>query len=1685
MYPSQLEAQLRNIRSRAETAIQETGANILYLAFGFLEWSESKDSDISRHAPLYLVPAKLTRSKLDKATGAYSYTLEYTGEDIIPNLSLREKLKVDFGMALPELDENTLPETYFKDVQKLIEQNQPRWKVRRYCTLALLNFGKLLMYLDLDPKRWPDGARNIANHPIVSRFFSSSTESEKAGGESLFSEEYEIDEIPDVHEIYPLIDDADSSQHSALIDALKGKNLIIEGPPGTGKSQTITNLIAAAISQGKKVLFVAEKLAALQVVKRRLDQAGLGDFCLELHSHKTQKRQVIESISDRLKKHTNYRNPADIEVDIKQYESYRIQLTQYAKLVNMPWESTGKSIHEILMAATRYREELGINPTEIHPQEFDLTSLTPSRLREISDAVHMYDQVCREVLKQLQSDDDITSHPWYGIENQTLQIFDATKVCDELRQWTETLTKLLAYSNLAAEQLNAKAGEIGTLAKLEDLSSSMEMLPTLQGNEDLDSLPLLRGDALDEFDVYIGKYEKLQAMYLELEKKISKRVIEEQGQADHIKKASESILEVGITEVTSIDDLVQQLQFLNNLGDRLEKAKEPLAEITEAMGVECLKLLKPDPTGFAEFEKLLRVSNDLQLSFCKYRADCFDGEEIDDLLDKLSTEIEHLKPLRESLYKDFNLFTLPNQSDLDAASRLLETKKGFFRFMSGEWRKARKLVKSISLNPKAKIDYLIGCLPSLLEYKQGYETFSKEASYPKFLGELFRDLDTQVDDCIQLRDWYKLVRKEYGIGFGKRVVLGSALIKLPIESLRGLQSLHTQGFLEDIKTILSDIERLKENFKRLSILDFENTNLIGQKSSIAQLAERLGRALDLYKLAFDEGTISLSEIIQTSEALITFQARKDKFELDALNSSPYISHLGLKISPSDDQAKKKDRALATQKLAHLIARGSSDLVKRYIHDHPTQATFSTLKELSKKVLVLIADEQEKATKFSGLTGLNIEQWQVNSGDDLRTLIARNNRANDNPAWLANWVEFFRFRSKLDAIGFRRLLNKLESRELDLDCIEKAYLLGTYDLLVREILHRYPELEQFSGMQQEAVQERFCTYDNKLKYLQREKIAWKTDQCDPPKGISGGRVSELSELSLLEYECGKKKRHISMRNLLRDAGSAISSIKPCFMMGPMAISQYLVPGEHHFDLVVMDEASQIKPEDALGSIARGQQIVVVGDPKQLPPTRFFDKLVEEEEEDTTSIQESESILDATLPMFAQRRLRWHYRSQHESLIAFSNHSFYNGDLVIFPSPYSDSDDYGVKLSNIPGRFLNRRNIEEAKVIAEAVERHLLNRPHESLGVIAMNAEQQDQIERAVIELSKENNIFLEALERNSGDKEPLIIKNLENVQGDERDVIFISFTYGPQQVGGQVMQRFGPITSDTGWRRLNVLFTRAKKRMHVFSSMDADKIIVTERSSRGVKALKDFLAFAKSGIIHQPEYTGRSADSDFEISVSKALFEKGFECEYQVGVAGFYIDLAVKDPGNPGKFLMGIECDGATYHSAKSARDRDRLRQSVLEELGWRIKRIWSTDWYKNSEAQLIPVLNELNKLKTESAARTEIASEVDELEDIIAEAEEDEQKVEPFISEAVSLKEKLEHFNEAVIIPAEPNTDPNKRLLRPAMIEALVEYQPMSKSEFFEYILAYLRQGTDPVEGKYLEQVIEIIAGEELGEIES
>ena len=497
--------------------------------------------------------------------------------------------------------------------------------------------------------------------------------------------------------------------------------------------------------------------------------------------------------------------------------------------------------------------------------------------------------------------------------------------------------------------------------------------------------------------------------------------------------------------------------------------------------------------------------------------------------------------------------------------------------------------------------------------------------------------------------------------------------------------------------------------------------------------------------------------------------------------------------------------------------------------------------------------------------------------------------------------------------------------------------------------QHPALRQFERASHEQTAARFRQADEDSLYHNRVRALRQHFDQLPNQQVASG------QMLLLKNEFAKKTRHLPLRRLMQQAGRAIQAIKPVFMMSPLSVAGYLPPGAVEFDLVVFDEASQVKPVDALGAIARGRQLVVVGDSKQLPPTSFFDSLTGAGEEAAADnvTADMQSILElCKARQMPERMLRWHYRSLHQSLIAASNHLFYDDKLVIFPSP-GGQGQLGLVYHHLPDthyeRGTTRTNPLEAAAVAEAVLHHARTSPRLTLGVVAFSTAQRQAIQDSLEKLRRQHPDTEAFFNRHP--HEPFFVKNLENVQGDERDVILISVGYGRTKDGSLAMG-FGPLGREGGARRLNVLITRAKQRCEVFTNLTADDLDLSRVRDQnpqtgGIAAFQTFLRFAQHGVLNHPAETGRALEAPFEEAVHRALTARGYLVRPQIGSQGFFIDLAVVDPAQPGRYVLGIECDGAMYHSARSARDRDRLRQQVLENVGWRLHRIWSTDWLRD------------------------------------------------------------------------------------------------------------------------------------------
>ena len=575
--------------------------------------------------------------------------------------------------------------------------------------------------------------------------------------------------------------------------------------------------------------------------------------------------------------------------------------------------------------------------------------------------------------------------------------------------------------------------------------------------------------------------------------------------------------------------------------------------------------------------------------------------------------------------------------------------------------------------------------------------------------------------------------------------------------------------------------------------------------------------------------------------------------------------------------------------------------------------------------------------------------------------------------ISRFIAFASRARALTSLGADSLVDGLHDGLLDHKTLGPAFERAYAEVLRVTLFAAWPELRSFDGDGHNNHVASFRQLDKARIGLAQEQIVAAHAE-GRPRGASG-----IGPLGILNAEMAKKRGHKPIRVLLEQAGPAIQKLKPVFMMSPLSVAQFLKPGGMQFDLLVMDEASQIEPVDSLGAIARVNQIVVVGDERQLPPTAFFKKLTGEEDPEesddgiTIQAKDAESILELCLAKgVPHRMLSWHYRSKHQSLIAVSNREFYENKLFIVPSPYDAVAGMGLKFNLMKDtaydRGGTRTNPKEAKAIAEAVIHHARTSPEHTLGVATFSVAQRQAVLKE-LELLRRANPDVEDF-FSGASNEPFFVKNLENIQGDERDVIFVSVGYGKTETG-YLAQGFGPVSGEGGERRLNVLISRAKLRCEVFCNFAGADIDLERARGRGPAALKMFLTFAETGNFGLGEVTGEDFDSEFEIQVCERLQALGYDVKRQIGASGFRVDLAVSDSDKPGRFTLGIECDGAQFHSSRSARDRDRLRQQVLEAHGWIIHRVWSADWYLRPQAELKKIEDAIAAARAEWSARDE------------------------------------------------------------------------------------------------------------------
>lgn len=1511
-----LQKRLLNLYYDARTLEEEQGVNVLYLGLGALKWVDPKNENNIRFAPLVLVPVSLER-----ASAGDRFKLRWRQEDPSSNLSLEAMLDRIHLLKLPVFEANDdFDFNSYCDRVAAATASKAGWEVRPDdIVLGFFSFAKFLMYRDLSPETWPKPA-SLAQQSLIQSLLRDGFPPPN----DVIADDALIDPLlPPRDQLHIL--DSDSSQSLAVHDARRGQNLVIQGPPGTGKSQTIANIIAAAVADGKKVLFVAEKMAALEVVKRRLDATSIGDACLELHSNKANKKAVLEE----LKRTWELGCPrgSDREPLCARLTDYRDRLNDHADRIHREFENTGLTAYDVIANLTRLRDE------GWPPNDLILPEASRWRPQEFLDRR----AIIKELGERLELMGPLSAHPWRGVGLSVLLPNQLQRLLKRIESLQHDLEQFLIGGRQLASKLHEKEPVSGWgFDQLIHLADRLWLAPAF------DSSSL----AHESWTTQLTLIEELASIGQKW-----KSNWDDQSHLYHPAVLTASLA----STVATLGALPSS--FATEAFSRCTLVIEILPQLVVEVGHLARLLGLEDPVDTLAAASKAIITGQRVASAPEASPDVFAAAVWDSGLDKAAELAEASAVLKEARSEVGNLVLADAwEQDTESERKILRIKgQSFLRIFSAEWRRANSKLRSLVHEPKISAEQLLVVLDKVAE---GYAAIRILRSGSDLGRAAFgSDWQGEQSQPAPLRAIVAWMRSLRGLGSAPRMIAARLPDKVEIGARAGRAFALINRLRPVLEQFWTDIADSPIQLSFNSVATMPSARLSALLDVAKGIATSDSLCTDLFidrPAAALECSSMLARVQETQELMQQILAQSiigrsvfGSFWDDLNTDWETIIAIAGWVKQNEDirslAAGISDRP-AIRALAQSVASR---------HDALVNATEQLISDLQSSVPDLFDSGALSDVSFGELHQ-RLSSWNEH-GEDLST-----------------WASYRERAQLASSLGLADVVDRLGEGRVAPAEAGPAFEIAYYEAILTEMVERVPELASFDGELHGRVVSEFASLDRKSLHANRLHAVQSHYQRLPPR--AGG----IGPTGVLRGEIAKRRGHLAIRQLMNLAAPAVQALKPVFMMSPLSIAQFLTPGKLTFDLLVMDEASQIQPVDALGAIARCKQVVVVGDERQLPPTRFFAKVAEgeEEDEDATAVSDVESILGLfSARGLQQRMLRWHYRSRHESLIAVSNREFYENKLYIVPSPHTAQAGMGLRFHYIAHGIFDTGgtgvNQVEADAVAQAVVEHARAHPDQSLGVAAFSVRQRRAIFERIEDLRRENP-YIETF-FHSHATEPFFVKNLENVQGDERDVIFISVGYGRNAKGAMSM-RFGPLGSEGGERRLNVLISRAKLRCEVFSSITDNDIDLDRARGKGVAAFKLFLRFARTGELHGPEGDSSSIATGLEAQVATALRQRGYIVDVRVGIAGLFVDLAVSHSDVPDRYLVGIELDGKSYKDARSARDRDRLRRDVLESHGWTMHRIWSLDWFHRPANEMERLVTTIDNAKNVANSRRPILS---------------------------------------------------------------------------------------------------------------
>ena len=1522
-----LEKILKNLHKRSLLDYRERGVRILHAAFGMLTWKEKETGEEVR-SPLVLVPIELSRKSFREP---FTISIPPVEEEVVLNPALIIKLKKDFQIELPPLPEYWESQSLLNYLSVVTQvADELGWRVEATVKIGLFSFHKLVIYNDLDTN-----AGIIAQHPIISKI--SGVKNEELEAVSL-PDEKDVDSIRSPEDTFQVLD-ADSSQQLSIEYALRGQSFVMQGPPGTGKSQTIANIITECIAQGKSVLFVSDKMAALEVVYKRLREVGLSSFCLELHSSKANKREVVAELKRCLDEHIIPRKlPSPHKFE--KLTLLRDNLNKYVVALHKKRFNLQKSAYNVLGDLSRLScvpfvaVELP-NPGSLTPQGFLELEDLMARLKAVWEVMEDPDfpwRGYRESEYNLEIREEVFTVLSDLISKMEALKLEANKFANQLGLNTpstfERVKWLIEIGNILLESPKPEASWV-THSNIDKLISEAEEYLSL-----IEWRKSTRSSLLERYNTGLFKLPLVTSQKLEVTlSAINKLLLHSREEESDLLEKREKLLDfIRHTQVLCANWSAKSWQLAEmmglstgNLTPNRVKDLLKIALICFSKEKPELRWLDPDhfklvKEEFPQIKKDYQEYKTLRLRLEKTYTREFFKADLDDLIARYSSIYKSsLRWFRPSFYSDQKQLALLTQDGKVPKSALQDLL---------DLRRLNKL--------SAKIAASVGSVKDLLGHF--YEVYSTDFE--------------RIEEAVEITS--ELFKRMGAAGIPPKLANLVSYGSEPPLAIRQLGNELAESF--------EKWEKLAKQLKSLlptsclpnSSLSLYETPIAMLKDWARSVEEKLlilceitEVTLNMRKGEWPQNYKQLIADLKTSE-----QVRKKEAEFltehEILQNKFGFRFVGLETSWKDILSVLHwTNRLRTLFASSRIPASFADVVSRGTEYAPSNSHLISRYDSTVKAFSILESRFETELTYRGqkLRLLSLEVMQ-------KRIMALRERVDD----LQVWVDFKETEYTFSLKGLSSFLGRLVINPPPAAQLIEIFRKAAYQEWLSHLYEEDPDLGQFRREKHEHLIAEFVKLDQELIRLSPNRVIEAANTRKPQEILIQANDSEATTLL---KEALKKRRLIPIRKLFQKIPNLLSRLKPCLLMSPMSVSQFLPPELMKFDLILFDEASQIVPEDAIGTIYRGKTIVVAGDNKQLPPTSFFQKsLLEDVDWDEVADEDVEvfdSILDECIGVgLPVKTLRWHYRSKHEALIAFSNRYFYEGTLITFPSAIAKNDALGVRLIYVPNgvydRGGRRDNLKEAEVIANLVFEHFQKYPEKTLGVVTFSVAQMDAVDEAIERRRRQHPEYAHFFKEDR--LEGFFVKNLENVQGDERDVIILSLGYGYDSQGKMTMN-FGPVNKAGGERRLNVAVTRARELTLLVASIKANDLYMESTKSAGIVNLHSYLEYAENG----PDVLKSDTDTvEFEAPMEKdvamLLQRLGYTFMHPVGCSCCPIDIGVVDPSNSGSYLIGIEFDGVTYQNSSSARDRDRLRTQVLNQLGWRIYRIWSPTWVSRRDSEI-------------------------------------------------------------------------------------------------------------------------------------